>query len=193
MASMSRTTNAATLFDNARAPITKIIDATPPDAWENPSPCEGWAARDVVTHLIDSQRDFLERQDLTLPEPSATDIVDRWHEHTDALVDLLDDPEIADRSYDGYFGKTTISYTIENFFVTDLIAHRWDLARAVGADDSISDDELDQLEAGFEVYGDAAYSPGVFAPSLDAPPDADRQTKVLARMGRRAQPLTRTT
>ena len=31
------------------------IAAVPDDRWACPSPCEGWTARDVVRHVIDSQ------------------------------------------------------------------------------------------------------------------------------------------
>ncbi|MDQ4020345.1 MAG: maleylpyruvate isomerase family mycothiol-dependent enzyme [Actinomycetota bacterium] len=31
------------------------IAAVPDDRWASPSPCEGWTARDVVRHVIDSQ------------------------------------------------------------------------------------------------------------------------------------------
>src|SRR5687768_16226488 len=29
------------------------VRAVAPEAWEHPSPCEGWVARDVVRHLTD--------------------------------------------------------------------------------------------------------------------------------------------
>ena len=29
------------------------------DAWDNPAPCEGWVARDVVRHLVDWMPAFL--------------------------------------------------------------------------------------------------------------------------------------
>lgn len=28
--------------------------AVPPDRWGAPSPCEGWTAHDVVTHVVDA-------------------------------------------------------------------------------------------------------------------------------------------
>ena len=39
------------------------------DAWDNPSPCEGWAARDVVRHMVEWIPGFLESgSDVDLPD-----------------------------------------------------------------------------------------------------------------------------
>ena len=27
--------------------------AVPEDAWDNPAPCEGWVARDIVRHMVE--------------------------------------------------------------------------------------------------------------------------------------------
>jgi uncharacterized protein (TIGR03086 family) len=68
----------------------------------------------------------------------------------------------------------------------DLLVHGWDLAKATGQDTTISDDDLGRLERGAAQFGDAARAPGVFGPELEAPAGADRQTKLLAFLGRRA-------
>ena len=67
-----------------------------------------------------------------------------------------------------------------------MVVHRWDLARAVGADDSLSDAELDQVEAGADSFGEALHGEGICRPAAEAPAGADRRTQVLARLGRRA-------
>ena len=33
--------------------FTARVEAVPPDAWDRPSPCEGWVARDIVDHLVE--------------------------------------------------------------------------------------------------------------------------------------------
>jgi Mycothiol maleylpyruvate isomerase N-terminal domain len=32
--------------------FTRRVEAVPDGAWDNPAPCEGWVARDVVGHLV---------------------------------------------------------------------------------------------------------------------------------------------
>lgn len=178
----------AARFEEVVAPLTAVIDAAPPDAWDRPSPCEDWSARQVVGHLIDTEREFLGRHDVDLgAAPSVEgDPAAAWHQHVDAVRPLVHDPAFVGRDFDGYFGPTTIGETLQRFYFLDLLAHRWDIARAVGGDEAFTGAELDQLEHDIDSYGDVAYTPGVFGPVVEVPDDADRQTRVLARMGRRA-------
>ena len=32
--------------------MTRVVEAVPDDAWDNPAPCEGWVARDVVRRAL---------------------------------------------------------------------------------------------------------------------------------------------
>ena len=57
---------------------------------------------------------------------------------------------------------------------------------AVGADAGLTDDELDRVESGADSFGPALHMDGICRPALDAPADADRATRVLARLGRSA-------
>lgn len=88
--------------------------------------------------------------------------------------------------YEGHFGPTTIGDSMERFYVFDMVVHRWDIARAAGTDDILTDIELDQLEAGIFSFGDAIYMDGICKPGVEAPASADRQTRLLAVLGRRA-------
>lgn len=38
-------------YRKVAADFTRRVDAVPDDAWDNPTPCDGWVARDVVGHL----------------------------------------------------------------------------------------------------------------------------------------------
>ena len=38
----------ATAYDAAHRSLSAVLDGVPHDSWTNPSPCEGWTARDVV-------------------------------------------------------------------------------------------------------------------------------------------------
>ncbi|GAA0741789.1 maleylpyruvate isomerase N-terminal domain-containing protein [Dactylosporangium roseum] len=33
--------------------FTELVRGAAPDGWDRPSPCPGWAARDVVRHLVE--------------------------------------------------------------------------------------------------------------------------------------------
>ena len=71
---------------------------------------------------------------------------------------------------------------------TDLIAHRWDLGKAIGRQQTFSDDELSQLEQAQERFAPMQKeleAAGIFAAPVPTTPDADRQTRALAAIGRR--------
>ena len=173
-------------FARAERPLTAVIDAVGPNAWDQPSPCPGWSARDVVAHVVSAERSFLTGRGIDLgPEPDLeADPASAWHAHVDEVRPLLADPAVVDREFEGHFGPTTVGDSFVRFYLFDLVAHRWDLARAVGGDDQLTDDEMDQLEAQIDGFGEAAYMEGVFVPGVVAPEGADRQTRVLARLGR---------
>ena len=87
--------------------------------------------------------------------------------------------------YDGWFGPTTIGETVIRFYGLDLVVHGWDVASSQGAPTGFTDADMDAMEVSFEGFGEAMYADGVFAEDLPVPDDAPRQTKLLARMGRR--------
>ncbi|MBZ2194913.1 TIGR03086 family metal-binding protein [Occultella gossypii] len=167
-------------------PLFALLGSVPNDRWSATSPCEGWSARDVVRHLIDTQREFLTGQDLDLgPAPDVdADPVAAWRVHSARVAALLADPAVAERGYDGFFGPTTIGATFERFYVWDMVVHRWDIARAAGTDESLTGYELDMIETGADSFGPTLYMDGICGPAVDPPDGADRQTRLLARLGR---------
>lgn len=180
-------------FAAAADPLTRTIAAVPADRWNRPSPCEGWTAADVVEHIITTQRDFLQGRGL-LPDPAAAasaadpstgaDPASQWAEHFGQVQAILDRPDVAGLTFAGFFGPTTVGDTLLRFYLPDMLVHRWDLASAVGGDTRLSEAELDDLEAAVDSWGDALYMDGICRPGVTAPPGADRQAVLLARMGR---------
>lgn len=164
------------------------IAAVPPDRWEQPSPCEGWTARDVVRHVVDSQGLFLRLVGRELGDvPSVDDDpLAAWNAARAVTQANLDDPQLASEEFDGFFGRTTYAQGVDRFLCTDLVLHGWDLARAAGLDERIDPEDVARVMEDMKAFGDAARSPEAFGPALDPPPGADEQTRVLAFTGRRA-------
>ncbi|MGW6461798.1 maleylpyruvate isomerase N-terminal domain-containing protein, partial [Streptomyces sp. NPDC055078] len=80
--------------------FTDRVRGTGREAWDNPAPCEGWTARDVVRHLVEWFPGFLKAgAGVELPKgPSADDDpVAAWTVHRDGVQALLDDPATAHR------------------------------------------------------------------------------------------------
>ncbi|SEL39275.1 TIGR03086 family protein [Blastococcus sp. DSM 46786] len=181
-------TSTAASFQAAERPFTALLDAVPPAGWARPSPCEGWTAADVVGHVVGTQRDFLTTHGVDLGEAPdvAADPATAWREHAKRVAEAVSDEAVAAREFDGHFGPTTVGAAFVQFYVWDLVVHRWDVARAVGTDPALTDEELGRIEAGADAFGPALHMDGICRPALDVPGDADRATRVLARLGRSA-------
>jgi len=184
---MTHTAETAPLqaYTELAEPFGAVVARLDPDDWDRPSPCEGWSARDVLAHVVDTQRQFLEargldvghRPDLSAPGPG-------WRTHTDRVQDLLGDPTVAGLTYDGVFGPTTVGDSMIRFYGFDLVVHRWDVARSAGHDERLADAELDLVDTAATGFGEHLYDEGVCRPALVVDGDADRQAQVLGRLGR---------
>lgn len=167
------------------------VDAVPAadERWAGASPCDGWTAREVVTHLIDAHHIFfgLINHDVERPSPVETP-ADAWSATRTAMEAALRDPDVAEREFVGMFGKSVWAQSIDRFVSGDVLVHTWDLARALGVDDRLDPDEVrrahEELIELTQQAGDAMRGPDVFGPPLDPPPDADEQDRLLAFTGR---------
>ena len=177
-------TDTAQRFSERADALAAILDSSD-QRWDAPTPCEGWTVRDVVAHAIDTERDFLGRQGLDPgPAPDLTDPASAWRDHAKAVAEILGQPGVAEREYDGYFGRTTIAATMADFYGWDLVIHGSDVARATGQSWSIGDEEAAVLHATADGWGDALHSEGVCGPAVPLADDASATDRLLARLGR---------
>jgi uncharacterized protein (TIGR03086 family) len=174
-------------YNAAATPLSAVIDSFTADHWSRPSACADWTAREVVDHMISTQRDMLTERGLNVgaAPDTAANPAGAWHDHCDAVLALLADPAVGETAYDGFFGPTTIGRTLEQFYVFDMIVHRWDLAQALGRRETLTADELDHIESSIAVFGPHMYAPGLFVEGVKANDATDRQSILLATVGRR--------
>ena len=101
------------------------------------------------------------------------------------LERVLDDPELADREYDGMFGRTSVAATVDQFMAFDLVVHGWDLARATGQDETIDAAEVERILGFVERMGTSTMRDnGVTGPEVPVPADAPAQDRMLGLLGR---------
>ncbi|PUA80404.1 TIGR03086 family metal-binding protein [Nocardioides currus] len=168
--------------------ILDRVDGAGEQPWDAPTPCDDWSVRDVVEHAIETERDFLTRQDLEPgPAPDLGDLPAAWRRHAAGVAEVLGRDGVAEREYDGYFGRTTIADTMADFYGWDLVIHGSDVARATGQPWSISEEEAASLHATADSWGDALYSEGVCTAAVPVPDDASATDRLLARLGRDPQ------
>ena len=177
-------TQTALHFTSRAAAFAAILDSAD-GQWDLPTPCEGWSVRDVVAHVIETERDFLQRQVFEVgAAPDLADPAAAWSAHCSTVNEVLGVEGVADREYDGYFGRTTIGATMADFYGWDLVVHGSDIARATGQPWSISGQEAAELHATADGWGDALHSEGVCAGAVRVPDDASATDRLLARLGR---------
>ena len=164
------------------------VAAVPADRWAAPSPCEEWTARDVVRHVVGTQAMFLGFVGEQAPEaPSVDDDPSAaWQVASAPIRARLADPDTASTTFEGMFGTTTFATAVDSFLCTDLVVHRWDLAKAAGLPADMDAAEVARIQAQVERFGDSLRGPGAFKDALEPPPGADAQTRLLAFLGRAA-------
>jgi uncharacterized protein (TIGR03086 family) len=169
--------------------FTERALAVPVGAWDNPAPCEGWVARDVVRHLVEWLPAFVrEGGGPVLPSGPPVDDAPAgaWRVMSDGIQALLDSFEGAATPVSHpRAGTHSFEDTIATFFLGDVLVHTWVLARATGLDETLDAGEVAALYAGMEPLDDVLRASGQYGPRVPVAADADVQTKLLAFTGRR--------
>ena len=170
------------------AGFTARVEGVRPGGWDAPAPVDGWAARDVVRHLVEWFPGFLESgAGIRLPAgPSVDDDpVSAWRTHSDGVQALLDDPATADRVLSNpHLGDVPLPQAVDRFYTSDVFMHTWDLARATGQDESLDEGMCRALYDGMLPMDDVLRASGQYGPRVDVPDDADVQTRLLGFIGR---------
>jgi len=168
--------------------FTEVARAVPDDAWDNPAPCDGWVARDVVRHMAEwFPSMFLDPVEIRVPaEPSVDDDpAGAWIALSDTIQRALDDPEVATTEFEMRMGTFTVEQAVDMFATGDVLVHTWDLARATGQDETLDAEEVHRLyEAITEIDESLLRDGGQYGPRVEVPDDADEQTKLIAYSGR---------
>src|SRR3954471_5148058 len=168
--------------------FTQRAEQVPAAAWDNPTPCEGWIARDVVRHMVEWMPALcLSSVGISIPNmPSVDDDpLGAWLALDGAFQSALDDPEVAAREFDMQMGRSRVDDAIGTFCLGDILVHTWDLARAAGLDDTLDATEVHSMYEGIQSMDQVLRESGHYGPRVDVSADADEQTKLIAFTGRR--------
>jgi uncharacterized protein (TIGR03086 family) len=182
-------TEIADHYRRTAAAFSQRVREVPDGAWDNPAPCEGWVARDVVRHLVEWPPSLL-FDTWGLPRPAMPSVDDdpvgAWEVMDRAFQGALDDPAVAGRVEDvPRMGPMSFGQAFDMLVTSDVFLHTWDLARATGLDETLDPDECHRLFVGMEPMDEVLRASGHYGPRVAVPEDADEQTKLLAFIGRR--------
>ena len=162
------------------------------DQWTAPTPCTEWDVRALINHMV---YEYLWVPELlggaTIAEVGdkfdgdvlGSDPLRTWASVSRAAHEAIADTPL-EKMVNVSWGQISAGEYIGQF-VTDVAVHGWDLARAVGADDTIDPTVVAALLPGVEANAADLAASGMFGEHVDVPPGADDQTRLLALLGRR--------
>ena len=174
--------------------LDMTVDEIREDQWASPTPCEEWDVRQLLGHLT--------REALWVPHLLRGETLEEVGDRYEGEV-LGQDPRgswlrasAAERAtvtaadaVDGSVHTSMGEIDAEEYLtqrLTDLVVHRWDLAKAIGADTSLDPEASEMLYEKWEEQADMLAGSGMFAEPVPVPDSADAGTRLLALLGRRA-------
>ena len=148
-----------------------------PMASETPTTCDGWTVRDLVDHAMHWQG--MGGSVLGAGTAPGQD----WSEVQPALGAALQDPANLEGTVE-QFGDMP-KQGLAGLVIADLLLHSWDLARSIGADETLPADAAESTLMGLQRMPDPMLrGENMFGPAIDVAHDASAQDKLLAFTGR---------
>ena len=182
------------LFQRAADGFGRHVHAVADGQWHDPTPCTDWDVRTLVNHVTVEQlwvpplaqgstvADIGDRYD---GDQLGDDPVAAWDAALAASSAAFGAPGALDGTVSLSAGeKPTAEYCWE--MTTDALIHSWDLARGIGADETLDAELADLVYERTLPIAEHLQETGLFAPPVPVPDDAPLPTKLLAIFGRRA-------
>ncbi len=167
-----------------------------PDGWGAPTPCTEWDVRALVNHMTRgnlnyvallrgaTREEFLARRNA---DALGDDPVAAFTGSVRTCADAFAEGGALDRVVDYPLGKLTGRQALA-VRTADSTVHTWDLARALGADETLDPDLVTWIDEDYDtIFAGLALGAGFFAEPPAAAPGASRQDRLLSRFGRAPQ------
>jgi uncharacterized protein (TIGR03086 family) len=164
-----------------------------PDQWGNQTPCSEWSVRDLVNHIVNEDKWTAPLMDgSTIEEVGdrfdgdllGEDPHGAWGVAKKEASNAVQAEGALERTVNVSWGEIPAAEYVGQLF-NDHVIHAWDLAKGIGADDTLDPELVELLYAESEPRKEELASYGVFGSPVDVPDDADTQTKLLALFGRK--------
>jgi uncharacterized protein (TIGR03086 family) len=182
------------VHDRALAATRGVVAGVGADQWSRPTPCPDWDVRQLVNHIVTGN--------WWAAELGAGKTIAEVGDRLDGDV-LGDDPVAA---YDASAAAASAAFSAPGAMeapcavsygpvpgevyaghrLLDVLIHGWDVAAATGQDTRLDPELVEACWAVVEPQADLLVGSGMFATDVEAPPAADRETALLAVLGRHA-------
>ena len=171
------------LYRPVAAKWSGLMNEIGSDQWTVPTPCTDWNVRQLVDHVNAWQTRGGNLLGLDIPVGAA------WPDIQAAFDAMLCDPSQLTGNVPEFGGIP--KHDLAGFLIGDLLIHSWDLARSIGADDTLPPAAVEATTMGLHhvpeplLRGTNPLGTPMMAAAVEVPNDASAQDKMIAYTGRR--------
>jgi len=164
------------------------------DQWDDPTPDDEWNVRQLVNHMVSGNfwvaplmggRTIEEVGDRYDGDLLGDDPVAAFQQSAKEAAAAVNTPGAMQASCAVSYGPVPGEIYAGHRFI-DVLIHGWDLAKASGQDTTLPGDLVEACIEVVKPQEELLAGSGAFGTDVKAPPGADRQTELLAMLGRKA-------
>ena len=180
----------------ARSEFARRLRLVTDGDWQRPTPCDDWTVRDLVVHVVGGDRMSAallrgaSREEATAIRKTidlGDNAVAAFDAEADQVAAAFAEPGAFERTIPHPSGMDMPGARLLGFRIGDYALHGWDLARAIGADEKLDDDLVQELWNALSPMAPMIGNSGVFGagPTGQLDDDAPLQERLLDLTGRR--------
>jgi uncharacterized protein (TIGR03086 family) len=190
-------TSAAELFIRATDEFDSRVNKVRGDQWDSATPCTEWTVRDLVSHVTGEQlwvvpilagKTTADVGDAFEGDVLGDDPLGAWTAAVASAQAAAAEPGVENRTVHLSYGDESAAEYLWQIF-TDALIHTWDLATAIGADQRLPDDLVNECASWWQEHKAMFEAAGVVADAVPVAAGVDPQTALLASAGRDAAKL----
>jgi len=178
-------------FMKGASMLRSVAVRVPTDAWDRPTCCEGWSAREVAGHITwglntvasiaqgGGMAEQAPEADIAGDDPGASVMG-----AVDAAVAAIDAPGTLDQSTPAAFGGMSLDQFLA-LMAVDSMTHAWDISDAVGIEHGIDAASAATALATIAPMADRMRGPGRFGEAVSTD-STDPVEQLIAFTGRRS-------
>jgi uncharacterized protein (TIGR03086 family) len=171
-----------------------LVHSVRAEQWQLPTPCAAWDVRALVNHVVGESRwvvPLYEGQTVLqwATSSTATCSVPTRRPGATSRRALPQQPSTATAQWTRSSTCPPVTSQAAEYLTqlfADLVIHSWDLAHAIGSDETLDPQLVQACATWFSGVAELYRQAGVIGPPQQVPDTAGPQTKLLAAFGRRA-------
>ncbi|MBM3940129.1 MAG: TIGR03086 family protein [SAR202 cluster bacterium] len=175
------------LYEDAVKQTRGFVAAVRPEQLRLATPCTEWNVQKLLDHIVELPGFYagiLTGRRPTLIAPGSGSL-ETFDSATTTLIQTSKQPGVLARKFSSPQGSMSGAQFLLSAFL-DMLIHGWDLAYATGQDTDLDPDLVDAAYELFAPHMEGLRPSGAFGVEVPVAPNAGRQDRLLAIMGRQA-------